>query len=156
MKIHNKLDKSFGPVGSWAGICLFIVGIVTIYTSLFGLVLIILGAFVGFSSTSAIIDFDLQKVKFSNDLFGIIKTGKWIPIEPSMKFGIKESSISWRAFSRGNRPIDIPDNDFRLILIDGDKQEIMQIKKTNSLASARLELEALCNVLNVSAIDQPD
>ena len=150
MVTENKLDKSFGPAGSSAGIFLFIIGIITTITSLFGLVLVLLGAFIGFSSSSTFIDSDKRRIKFSNNLFGILKIGKWIQINPAMKLAIKDSAITWRTYSRGNRTLDIESKDFRIILLDSDNQEIMQIKKTNSLDLAKAELEILCNKLGLN------
>jgi len=146
-----KLDKSFGPVGSSAGIFLCIAGIVAIYTSIFGLILIVLGAFLAFTSTCTTIDFDKHKIKFSNNLFGIFKTGKWIPIDQQMKIGIRESNQVWTAFSRSNRSIDIDTNDFRLVLLDAESKEIMPVKKLDSLDIAQSELELLCSILNLEA-----
>jgi hypothetical protein len=153
MIIKNKLDKSFGPVGTSAGIFLFIIGIITLYSSWFGLILVLLGAFVGFSSTSTIIDSDNRRVKFSNNLFGIIQTGKWIFVSQDMKIGIRESNVTWRAYSRGNRSLDIDNKDFRLVLLDSENQEIMTLKKTDSLQSAKAELEILCNKLALIGIE---
>jgi len=88
---NNKLDTFFGPVGTSAGILLFFAGIAVIYFSFFGLVLIVFGAFIGFSNTSTRIDFDKKQIKFSNNLFGFIKIGRWTSIEPEMVIGIKKS-----------------------------------------------------------------
>ena len=152
MITNNRLDKSFGPVGTWAGVFLFVVGLITTYTSFYGLILVLLGAFVGFTSSSTLIDFEKKRIKFSNNLFGIIQTGKWIHIDQNMKIGIQESNVTWRSYSRGNRTLDIADKDFRLILFDSENQEIMQIKKTNSLDSAELESKELCNQLGLTII----
>ena len=153
MKVNNKLDKSFGPVGTSAGIFLFVLGIITLYSSWFGLILVILGAFVGFSSTSTIIDPDNRRIKFSNNLFGIFQTGKWIFVNQEMKIGIQESNVTWRAYSRGNRALDIDDKDFRLVLLDSENQEIMALKKADTLQSAKAELEILCNKLALIGIE---
>ena len=149
---NNKLDKAFGPVGTTAGIVFFVVGIITIFSSFYGLILIVLGAFVGFTSTSTFIDFDHKKIKFSNNIFGVVPSGKWIPVEPAMKIGIQESNQTWRTYSKGNRPLDIEDHDFRIVLFDSGDQEIMQIKKTNSLDSAEAEVISLCDQLGLSRI----
>ena len=150
MVTNNKLDKSFGPVGTTAGIVLFVVGLITTYHSFYGLILIVLGAFVGFTSTSTFIDFDQKRIKFSNNIFGIIPTGKWIPVDQTMKIGIQESNVTWRTFSRGNRALDIADRDFRIVLFDSADQEIMQIKKTHSSDSAEMEGNTLCSQLDIS------
>ena len=126
---NNRLDKAFGPVGTSSGVILFIAGLILTCFYFSGFILILIGAFVGFTSTSTLIDFDKKRVKFSNNLFGIIKTGQWIQIEPAMKIGIKESNITWRAHSRGDRTLDIADKDFRIILFDSENKEIMPLKK---------------------------
>lgn len=149
----NKLDKAFGPTGSSAGLFIMVVGIATTFTSLFGLILILIGAFVGLSSTSTLIDFEKRRIKFSNNLFGFIQIGKWIAVEPTMKIGITDSNVTWRSYSRGNRSLDIDEKDFRLVLFDSDSIELLHLKKTYSFESARTELEFLCNKLDLKEID---
>jgi len=149
MIVNNKLDKSFGPVGTTAGIVLFVVGIITIFSSFYGLILIVLGVFVGFTSTSTFIDFEHKKVKFSNNIFGFITTGKWIAVVPSMKIGIEESNVTWSAFSRGNRNLDIEQKDFRIELYDDDNREILTLMKTNSMESAKVEMEKINKQLGI-------
>jgi hypothetical protein len=149
MKTKYRLDKSFGPVGSSAGSLLFVVGLVITYTSFYGLILMVLGAFVGFSSTYSIIDFEKKRIKFSNTLFGIIESGNWIQLEKSMKIGIKESNITWSAFSRGNRSLDINNKDFRLTLLDSNNKEIMEIRKNDSIESAKMEQDKLARQLGI-------
>jgi hypothetical protein len=153
MKTSYKLDKSFGPSGSSAGLFLFITGVVTTFFSFFGLILVVLGAFLGFTYTSAIIDYSSRRIKFSEHLFGLVPKGKWIKIEKSMKIGIKESNMTWRTFSRSNRSIDTDVKDFRLILLDAEDQEIMPIMKLNSLDSAIAEQKILCDKLEISELN---
>ncbi len=112
-----------------------------------------IGAFVGFSSTSVLIDFDKRRIKFSNNLFGIIRIGKWIEVKPEMKLGIRESNVTWRAFSRSNRSLEVENNDFRLILMNNNEQEIMELKKVDSLEKAKTELAILCSKLELKAIE---
>ncbi|MCX6250158.1 MAG: hypothetical protein NTX61_05335 [Bacteroidetes bacterium] len=148
----NKLDKSFGSVGTSAGVFLFIAGVIITYFYISGLILVLLGAFFGFTSTSTLIDYDKKRVKFSNDIFGIIKIGKWINIESDMKIGIKKSDVTWRAYGASNQAIDVIVKDFRLILFDSDNKEIMQIKKTDSLDAAKIERETLSNKLGLCIV----
>ena len=153
MKTSNKLDKSFGPSGSSAGLFLFITGVATTFISFFGLILVVLGAFLGFTYTSAIIDYSSRRIRFSENLFGFVPTGKWIKLEKSMKIGIKESNMIWRTFSRSNRSLDTDVKDFRLILLDAEDQEIMPIMKLNSLDSAIAEQKILCDKLEISELN---
>ncbi len=149
----NKLDKSFGPIGTLAGIKLLIVGIVLTIFSLYGLILIFLGAFVGLSSTSTLIDYDKKRVKFSNNLFGIFRIGQWLDITTNMKIGIKKSNKTWRTYSRGNRTLDTTDHDFRIILYDSANKSIMPLMKTKTLDSAKIEIKKLRNQLGLGLLD---
>lgn len=152
MITNNKLNKAFGPVGTTAGISMFIAGLIISWFSFTGPILILIGAFVGFTSTSTLIDHEKRSLKFSNNIFGIIKTGQWIKIEPDMKIGIKKSNRESRAYSRSNLPLDIVIKDFRLILYDSKNKQILTILKTDSLDSAKVELEKLCNQLGLTMI----
>lgn len=153
MKKIYQLDKTFGPTGAAAGIFLFIFGLITTYYSMLGLILVPVGAFLAFTSTSSIIDFDLKRIKFSNDLFGIIHIGKWINIDEEMKLGIKKSNIVWRSYSRSNQSLDIEDNDYRLVLFDQEEQEIMPISKFKNLEKAVSNRNDLGKQLGIGIID---
>lgn len=150
MIIHKKLDQSFGPVGTFAGILVFIAGIASVYFSVYSLLLILIGAFVGFTYSSAEIDLDRKRVRFLNNLFGIIKTGTWINVKPEMKIGISRSKKIWRSYSRGNRELDIASEDYRLILFNSAGKKLMPVWKTGDLHSAKSELEKICKQLEVS------
>jgi hypothetical protein len=147
---NNRFEKSFGPVGTSAGVVLLVAGLILVFFHLSGLILILIGAFVGFSSTSTFIDYEKKRVKFSNNLFGIIRIGQWLKIEPSMKIGFKESNLTWRSYSQGNRPLDIEDHHYRIILFDSRDKEIIQIKKVKSIESAKTEQEKISNKLGLS------
>jgi hypothetical protein len=145
---HN-LDKSFGPTGSSAGILLFIVGLFTIYFSFTGAVLIILGAFVGLSRTSTRIDSEKNRIMFSNDIFGFVKTGRWISVESDMKIGVKAVSKGWRARSLSNRELDTFVTDHRVFLLGHDNRVIMPILKTKSAEEAKQESEKIAGLLGI-------
>lgn len=149
---NNRLDKSFGPVGTSAGVALVLVGLVLSWFYFSGIILILIGGFVGFTSTSVLIDIDGKRVKFCNNIFGIIQTGKWIPIEPTMKIGIRESNQTYRAFSRGNRMLDVNKKDYRLILFDSHNREILPLKKLDTLEAAKAELEIMGTRLGLTCI----
>jgi len=151
--VNNQLDKSFGPVGSWAGYFLIIGGIAAAFSSAFGIIPIATGAFLGFTSTSAEIDLEAKRIRFNENLFGIIPMGKWIQLLPEMKIGIKESKITWTAFSRSNRTMDVDQKDFRLILFDAEGNEIMTLKKTDSLEKAIIESKSLCAKLGLTEFE---
>lgn len=152
MKSLNILDKPFGPAGASAGLVLCVVGLFTVYNSVFGFILVVIGAFAGLTSTSTIVDFDRKRMKFTNNLFGIIRLGKWVNIEPNMKIGIRKSNQVWRNSSWSNRTLDIKNIDYRIILYDFDESLIMQIKKTKTQGAAKTELAKLAKKFGLRQI----
>ena len=147
-----KLDKSFGSVASFAGILILISGLGLLFYSSGGLILILIGAFIGFTSTSTSINFDTGKLKHSLNLFGIFDTGKWISLEPEMKLGIIKSNKVWCTYSRGNRTLDITDKDTKIYLFNADDKPLIPIKKIEKPDAATSELEALRGELGLTAI----
>ena len=152
MIVSNKLDKSFGPVGSFAGIILFVAGVVMIWFSWSAMFNILLGAFFGFSYSRVEIDFDKRSVRFLNMLFGVIRTGQWIHVKPEMKIGLMKSRKTWRSYSAGNRTLDIPSEDYRLVLFNASGKKLMPLMKFDSLTSAKAELENICRQLEINKL----
>ena len=150
MITKNKLDKSFGEVGTSSAVFIFVVGLISIYFSLFGLILVLIGAFVGFTSTSTLIDFDKKRFKFSTNLFGIVPIGEWVYITTDMKIGIKKSNKVWRTYSRSNRTLDITNRDYRIMLYDSNNKEIMPVQKTDNLESAKLNMDKISKQLGLN------
>lgn len=152
MIIKNKLDMSFGLAGTSAGIVLFLTGLVLVFFHLSGILLVLIGAFVGFTYSGTMVDFGKKRIRFSNFIFGILPTGKWIEIEPSMKAGIKASNQTYTAYSQGNRALDVEKSDFRIILYDADDKEIMLVKKFGSAELAKTELEIFRKQFGLGAV----
>jgi hypothetical protein len=150
--IRNKLDITFGPFGTSTGLFLFLGGAAATYFSALGLILLLIGAFVWLTSTSTFIDSENKRVKFSNDLFGIIPVGKWVEIKPGMKLGLKKIHRGYRAYTRGTQPADIHLTDIRIYLYSSDKVEIGPVKKFDSSETAKLELSDLKRILGLETI----
>jgi hypothetical protein len=152
MIINNKLDITFGPFASSTGLFLFLGGIAATYFSLLGLLLVLSGSFIWLTTTSTFIDTENKRVKFSNNLFGIIPVGEWFEIKPGMKLGLKKIHRGYRAYTRGSQPAGIHLIDFRIILCDHNDKEILQIKKFDSSESANRELAELKMILDLDTI----
>lgn len=148
--IVNRLGKAFGPVGSFSGILVFILGCIATFFSIASSILILIGAFVGFTSEQAIIDTEKKKVKYSNTLFGFIRTGKWINLSSDMKIGLNISKQHWAAYSQGNRGLDIDENNLLITLYSANKKKIMPLKKIKSMDSAEEEIKRLKSLLNLN------
>lgn len=152
MTTKNNLDKVFGPVGSSAGIFLVAAGAVITYFSLSGLILVLIGAFIGFTSTCTLIDVDKKRLKFATALFGIVPIGQWMVIQADMKIGINKSTKIWRAYSQSNRSLDISRLDYRLILYDAKGRALIPLQKTNSMDSATSAMKLLGEQLGLDVI----
>jgi hypothetical protein len=152
MIIQNKLDRTFGPFGSSTGFFLLIGGLITSYFSIFGLLIVLIGAFAAFTSTSVQIDTDNKRIKYSDNLFGIIKIGKWIDLKPDMKLGLKKSHRGYVGYILGTQPVGIHENDIRIVLYDASNKKIMPVKKFDSVESSRKGLINLSSILGLSII----
>lgn len=150
--VKNKLEKPFGPFGTSTGFFMLIFGIVATYFSFYGLLIVIIGAFVFFTSTCTLIDPAGKKIKYSINLFGFIPAGKWIDIKPGMKVCLKKSHRGYRAYIRGTQKIAIHGNDIRIFLYGSDNKQLIPIKKFESYESAKHELQELSNLLGLSMI----
>lgn len=153
MKKRYINEKIFGPVGSSSGYFLLIVGIYLIYKSSIGLevgiTLSFIGAFLGFSYTSTVIDYDKKRVKFLNNIFGIIPIGNWIVVDNEMNIRLKKSNKVWRAYSRGNRSTDISDKTYVLTLNNSKGKEIMELMKSDKLEYIELNAKQICQELGI-------
>lgn len=152
MIIRNKLDITFGPFGTSTGLFLFLGGIVATYFSLMGLLLVLAGSFIWLTTTSAFIDTIKHRVKFSNDLFGIIHLGKWLELKPGMKLGLKKAHRGYTAYSRGSQTANIHLTDIRIVLYSPDNIEVFPLKKTDSSEAAKTELAELAKLLVLEII----
>ena len=122
MRQSNRIENLYGPVGSFAGIVVLIAGLILVFSSLSGIILILIGGFVGLSYSSTTIDFDQKQMRFSNNIFGMLKTGRWIKVTDTMKVGIIKKNTTWRANSQSNRSIDVTKG-VVLIVLFGSKGE---------------------------------
>jgi hypothetical protein len=127
-------------------------GILATCFSIFGLLLVIIGAFAAFTSTSALIDTDNKKIKYSDNLFGIVPVGKWIDIKPDMKMGLKKSHRGYVGYIRGIQPVGIHYNDIRIVLYDSDNKQIMPIKRFESWETSKNDLLNLSSQLGLPVI----
>jgi len=153
MIIKNKLDKPFGPFGSSTGFFLFLGGIIATYYSPIGLIIALVGAFVSFTTTSTLIDTENKKVKFSNNLFGFISIGKWIDIKSDMKIGLKKSHMGYRAYTRGTHPVDIHNNDIRIVLYSSENKQLMHLQKFTSYEKSKAGIKELSSVLSLNILN---
>ena len=105
---------------------MLIAGLAILYFSLGGILLVLVGAFVGFTFTSAEINTATKQVRTVTHYFGIVPIGNWLSVSTSMKLGLKKVHRGHRTLSRGGRKLDIHTNDFRVTLFGTNKKQVMQ------------------------------
>ncbi|GET24827.1 hypothetical protein [Prolixibacter sp. NT017] len=143
MKKTYRFKKAFGPVASTSGIIVFWAGVVASYFSLTGLALVFIGAFLGFTNTSTTIDYYNRRVKFSNNLFGLIRLGKWHDIYWDMQLHLVTSREVFTSYSRGNRSLDTEVKQTFVELYDAKGHSLLPLKSIGKNEDPEKELERL-------------
>ena len=143
----NRFEKSFGPAGFNAGIALFASGLVLIFFSLSGVVVLLIGAFIGFTAQASLIDYKSKRVKYGTFFFGIIPSGSWLNVEPEIKLEIKKYKASYHAYSLSNRVLHTSENDYRIVLCDNTGKEIIPLKRYPNKELAEKEIVSLAKRL---------
>jgi hypothetical protein len=65
MKV-NKLGKSFGPAASFAGLLVFVAGLVACFSSPIGVLFALVGVFMAFSDERTSVDLAQRKVRYAS------------------------------------------------------------------------------------------
>lgn len=154
MKETFKFEKAFGPVASFSGYMILIAGLIATYFSLSGLILVLFGAFIALTNSCTTIDYANRRAKFSNNIFGIIKIGKWLDITESMKIGVNKSNKIYRTYSRSNRILDITTKQIKIYLFDIHGNPIMPLINIATDNNAGKELENLSEKLGLTIMKQ--
>lgn len=151
MFIVNTLEnRSFGPFASATGLSMFVIGAVLAFFHLSAIILVIIGAFIAFTSTRTIIDTEKRRVRHADFLFGVIPTGKWLNIRDDMKLGLRKVRRGYTGYIRVNQPMDIKYLDIRIFLYDAANKTIMPLKSVMPGESEQDELKAMASLLGLS------
>ena len=143
-------DKSFGPSGGFAGYFLMGVGVFTIFLSISGAVLLLLGSFMAFSASGCSVDVDHFRIRFTNNLWGFIKVGKWQYVHRKMQLGLSHARMAYQVHSLSNRTISVTDPDWRVNIYDGEKSRkgktICKFKNRDDAEEALARLSELLDL----------
>ncbi|MDD3286225.1 MAG: hypothetical protein PHI14_01865 [Bacteroidales bacterium] len=151
MIVKYKLENSFGPIGSAAGKIILlssIISMIFIEISIFAIIFVILGAFMGLSKSDIFIDSDNSKIRFSTTVFGLIKTGKWISVDDNMEVGIRKNFEKWQVIGRSNKHISVASDKYKIVLYKSGKP-YMTLKYVDSIEEAEKELNRFANLLGM-------
>lgn len=128
MIVKNRISFTFGNFGIIFGCLLIISGVFVLFYSLVGITTILVGLFLALTTTNTYVDCENKKMKFSNNLFGIIKLGKWYDINSNMLIKIVE---------------DKQQHKYQLNLYNSNDKLIMPIKISNNKEILEQELEKI-------------
>lgn len=150
MIINNKLDKVFGPSGTFAGYIMIVIGIIFAFHSLGSIILIIPGAFTAFSTTGTLIDTEKKKVKYYTSYFGLTKTGKWFDINIFSEIRLSRSIISYRVYSRSNRQTETTKKGYRINFYSQEKKNQIPVMHCSDIQTARNEADKISTVTGLA------
>ncbi|HNQ67585.1 MAG TPA: hypothetical protein PKN32_04355 [Bacteroidales bacterium] len=140
MIINNKLDNTFGTVGTVLGVVILLSGIYVCFYSWIGFTTIIVGIFLAFSNTSTKLDVENKRLKYSSNMFGFISVGYWISVKPEMNLFLKDCTKKNNFSLTGNKSPSPLTNDFRIFLTDESGRELLAVKKFNDKLLAENEM----------------
>lgn len=147
-----RLDKLFGPSGVTAGYIVLFFGMITIYFTLTAIPLIILGCIMAFSYRGTKMRMDKKRYQSYLALFGIIKTGVWLPFEKSDTLLVEKFKGKYISSGRSNRRASVLAEDFRILLktsYNDKKIAIARFQDEKSAIEKAKEIEAMINALKV-------
>jgi hypothetical protein len=144
---NNNLGKVFGPSPSFAGYVMIIAGILSLSRSLWGLALIIPGAFLAFTYTGTMTDYANRRVRYYTSFFGLISTGKWTAIDQTAKLNILKVRRKMTSYSRANVRLDTEDSEIRLVMLNKNGTEKIILNRYNTFEDARKEKERITLLL---------
>jgi hypothetical protein len=150
----NKIDKLFGPAGSFTGLSMAVFSVVAfIYGSaVTGIVLLIAGLFMAFTFSGTIIDYRKRRIKSYTCLFGFLNIGKWTDINEFSRFTISRSRRTYTALSRANVPLTLKTCDIRLKLLNKTGSLQVTVGKYDSFESARNAMTRLISDLELTGM----
>ncbi len=149
MKITYRFEKSFGPAASFAGVLLFIAGIIATFISFTGLLWVIIGAFVGFTHTCTTVDSQRGQIRFANVFLGIFKVGPWIPVGRDMQIGIRLRHKVYTSYSRSNRALSQRVDERIAYLVDKEGNPVLPLLYLTKTKNADREIERICTELGI-------
>lgn len=151
---NHKTDNLCGPSGIFAGYSFIIIGTLAAYFNPAALILVPVGIFISFTYDGTTIDFDLRRIRAYTCYFGILKAGRWYPIDSFSKFSIYRSTRRYTTYSRANLQLTLKKCDVRLALLNDTGSLKVIINKYSSFEAARNDMTDLIRNLNIAKLDE--
>jgi len=153
MSTLHRLDKSFGPGGSFAGLILVIIGVILVPFYWTTCILIIIGTFFGFSGSASEIDIDKRRVRPCYMFLVIFKYGEWIDIDLFTGIRVVFTTNHYRTFSLSNRTAATKQDDYRVVLEAGTPQSRVELMKCPTKEEATRKVLELAGKFGIRVLD---
>ncbi len=153
--ISNRIDQTFGAVGTFTGGILLLVGILTI-NSWAGVVLVLVGSLFTFSYTGTRINTDTNMLKQYTKLFGLFMVGDWESMNPYTSITVLKNNSSSTISSQSNRRISSKPNNYLVYMLSDDLRLRIPILKIKTKDGALQEARILSEKLVLPLIDFTD
>ncbi|MFC2102309.1 hypothetical protein ACFLS7_04875 [Bacteroidota bacterium] len=153
MRTLNRLDKSFGPGGSFAGMTLVLVGLILVPFYWTGSILILIGGFIGFSGTACEVDTEKRRVRPCQLHFGLFRSGPWIGVDSFKGIAVVRTTRSYSTFSLSNREMDTKQEDYRVVLEADIPQRRIDLMKCSTKENASEKASKLAKELGIQFLD---
>lgn len=144
-----KLDHSFGPIISKTGIIWIFIGTFTIKYSYWGIALLAIGMLLTFTFNYTEVNAQNMQIKNGTKYFGFLKFGKSISIKPEMTLKIRLISDNWQMNSLSNRSITTHSQNYYVILVDKESEEICRLAMAKTKDQSEIILEQICKQLKL-------
>lgn len=145
---NNRLGKTFGPQLSFSGWILLIFGAFFI-TDVMGMLLVVLGLFLGSMTDGVLIDFDQRRIKRYSSPFGFNLPGRWEEIEQHSGLVVIPFRKEYAVLSRSNLRNATVISDYRIFLTSHNQKPRYPIKACVTKEDAISEADRFSGLLHI-------
>ncbi|NOR76517.1 MAG: hypothetical protein GQ525_15340 [Draconibacterium sp.] len=143
MKIDNKINRTFSGPSIFLGITFLVIGIVALINKgwIQSSISLTIASFLLLSYSGVEIDTKKRLIKSYNKYFGLLKAGKWKPIDNYLGVTLVPMKKINTIYSRSNRINSSTIKEFKIHLVNKAKKPALAIKKCKTEEFAQSSLD---------------
>ena len=141
--IDNKISKTLSGPSIFLGITFLVMGLIALLYKgwIQSAISLTIASFLLLSYSGVEIDTAKQRIKSYNKFFGLIKTGKWKPIDNYLGVTLVPMNKVYTIYSRSNRVNSSESKEFQIHLVNKAKKPALAIKKCKTVEAAQNSLD---------------
>lgn len=151
--ISYKSGRVFPPQVVFAGSLILLAGLFFV-TRAMGIIMILTGAFILFSTDQVRINTDTRSIRSGTALFGIIPTGKQRRIDEFNGVTVVPATVCTTTRSLSNRSNSVQAREFRVYLIEKEQKTTLLIRKFRVAGEAFAFSRQLSSMLQIPLIPE--